>query len=62
MSLPVIRGSIFVRSTRIGWLLTKVGTQKKEINWLALFADFGLPSLRDQLLDGGFFVRGQCGI
>ena len=29
MSLPVIRGSIFYRSTRIGQLLTKVGTPKK---------------------------------
>ena len=29
MTIPVIRASIFVRSTRIGQLLTKVGAQKK---------------------------------
>jgi len=30
MSLPVIRTSIFFRSTRVGQLLTKLGAQKKE--------------------------------
>ena len=39
MSLPVIRGSIFVRSTRIGQLLTKVGTQKKEWRGMEMFLD-----------------------
>ena len=29
MSIPVIRSSIFLRSTRIGQLVTKMGTQKK---------------------------------
>jgi tetratricopeptide (TPR) repeat protein len=39
MSLPLIRGSIFVRSTRIGQLLTKVGTQKKEWRGMEMFLD-----------------------
>ena len=39
MSLPLIRGSIFVRSTRIGQLLTKVGTQKKEWGGMEMFLD-----------------------
>jgi tetratricopeptide (TPR) repeat protein len=39
MSLPVIRGSIFVRSTRIGQLLTKVGTRKKEWRGMEMFLD-----------------------
>jgi hypothetical protein len=39
MSLPVIRTSIFVHSTRIGQLLTKVGTQKKEWGGMEMFLD-----------------------
>ena len=39
MSLPIIRASIFVRSTRIGQLLTKVGTQKKEWGGMEMFLD-----------------------
>ena len=39
MSMPVIRGSIFVRSTRIGQLLTKVGTQKREWGGMEMFLD-----------------------
>ena len=39
MSLPVIRSSIFVRSTRIGQLLTKVGTPKKEWGGMEMFLD-----------------------
>jgi tetratricopeptide (TPR) repeat protein len=39
MSLPVIRGSIFYHSTRIGQLLTKVGTQKREWGGMAMFLD-----------------------
>jgi tetratricopeptide (TPR) repeat protein len=39
MSLAVIRGSIFYRSTRIGQLLTKVGTPKKEWGGMAMFLD-----------------------
>ncbi|MFZ0860745.1 MAG: hypothetical protein WCA27_28885 [Candidatus Sulfotelmatobacter sp.] len=39
MSLPVIRSSIFVRSTRIGQVLTKVGTQKKEWGGMEMFLD-----------------------
>jgi len=39
MSLPVIRSAIFLRSTRIGQLLTKVGTQKQEWGGMAMFLD-----------------------
>ena len=39
MSMPVIRSSIFVRSTRIGQLLTKVGTQKREWGGMEMFLD-----------------------
>jgi tetratricopeptide (TPR) repeat protein len=39
MSLPVIRGSIFYHSTRIGQLLTKVGTPKKDWRGMAMFLD-----------------------
>ena len=39
MSMPVIRSSIFVRSTRIGQLLTKVSTQKKQWGGMEMFLD-----------------------
>jgi hypothetical protein len=39
MSLPVIRTNIFVRATRIGQLLTKIGTQKKEWGGMEMFLD-----------------------
>jgi tetratricopeptide (TPR) repeat protein len=39
MSLPVVRGSILYRSTRVGQLLTKVGTPKREWGGMAMFLD-----------------------
>jgi tetratricopeptide (TPR) repeat protein len=39
MSLPVIRSNIFYHSTRIGQLLTKVGTPKREWGGMAMFMD-----------------------
>ncbi|MGC2058954.1 MAG: tetratricopeptide repeat protein [Candidatus Sulfotelmatobacter sp.] len=39
MSLPVIRGSIFYHSTRIGQLLTKLGTPKRDWGGMAMFMD-----------------------
>src|SRR5208337_2780763 len=39
MSLPVIRSSIFLRSTRLGQLLTKLGTQKREWGGMEMFLD-----------------------
>jgi tetratricopeptide (TPR) repeat protein len=39
MSLPVIRTGVFLRSTRIGQLLTKVGTQKREWGGMEMFLD-----------------------
>ncbi len=43
MSLPVIRSSIFIRATRIGQLLTKVGTQKKQWGGMEMFLDKQVP-------------------
>lgn len=39
MSIPVVRSSIFVRSTRIGQFVTKLGTQKKEWRGMQMFLD-----------------------
>ncbi len=39
MNLSVIHTSMFVRSTRIGQLLTKVGTQKREWGGMEMFLD-----------------------
>jgi tetratricopeptide (TPR) repeat protein len=39
MSLPVIRSSIFVRSTRTGQLLTRIGAQKREWGGMEMFLD-----------------------
>src|SRR5208337_2167661 len=44
MSLPVIRTSIFFRSTRLGQFLTKVGTQKREWGGMEMFLDKQVPS------------------
>jgi tetratricopeptide (TPR) repeat protein len=44
MSLPVVRSSIFFRSTRIGQLATKLGTQKKEWRGMELFLDQQVPA------------------
>lgn len=39
MSLPLIRSSIFARSTRIGQLLTKLGSKKREWGGMEMFLD-----------------------
>jgi tetratricopeptide (TPR) repeat protein len=44
MSLPVIRANIFARSTRIGQLLTKLGTQKREWGGMEMFLDKQVPA------------------
>jgi tetratricopeptide (TPR) repeat protein len=44
MSLPVIRSSIFVHSTRIGQLLTKLGTPNREWGGMEMFLDKQVPS------------------
>jgi tetratricopeptide (TPR) repeat protein len=44
MYLPIIRGSIFVRSTRTGQLLTKLGTQKREWGGMEMFLDKQVPA------------------
>ena len=44
MSLPLVRASIFLRSTRIGQLLTKLGTQKREWGGMEMFLDKQVPA------------------
>ena len=44
MSLPAIRASILYHSTRIGQLLTKLGTPKKEWGGMAMFLDKQVPA------------------
>ena len=44
MSIPVVRGNIFFRSTRIGQLVTKLGTQKQEWRGMELFLDKQVPA------------------
>lgn len=44
MNLPVVRTSIFLRSTRIGHLLTKLGTQKREWGGMEMFLDKQVPA------------------
>ena len=44
MSLPVIRASIFLRSTRIGQLFTKLGAQKREWGGMEMFLDRQVPA------------------
>ena len=39
MSIPVIRSSIFLRSTRIGQLVTRLGAQKKTWQGMEMFLD-----------------------
>ena len=39
MSLPVVRASIWFRSTRIGQLLTNIGTQKQQWGGMEMFLD-----------------------
>lgn len=49
MSMPVIRTNIFLRSTRIGQLLTKVGAQKKEWGGMEMFLDKQVPASSPQM-------------
>src|ERR1035441_3751888 len=44
MDLEVIRSSIFFRDTRIGQLVTKLGTPKKEWGGMEMFLDKQLPA------------------
>src|SRR5579862_7273034 len=44
MSLPVIRASIFARSSRLGQFLVKLGTQKKEWRGMEMFLDRQVPA------------------
>ncbi len=44
MSLPIIRGSIFFHSTRVGQLLKKLGAPKREWGGMEMFLDKQLPA------------------
>ncbi|HEX8817208.1 MAG TPA: hypothetical protein VF753_17065 [Terriglobales bacterium] len=44
ISLPIIRANVFVRSTRIGQLLTKLGTQKREWGGMEMFLGKQVPA------------------
>ncbi len=44
MSMPVVRGSIFYHSTRIGQMITRLGTQKKEWRGMEMFLDKQVPA------------------
>ena len=44
MYLPVIRASIFARSSRVGQLLVKLGTRKKEWRGMEMFLDRQVPA------------------
>jgi tetratricopeptide (TPR) repeat protein len=44
MSMPVVRSSILFRSTRIGQLVTKLGTKKREWHGMEMFLDQQVPA------------------
>jgi len=44
MSMPAVRSSIFFRSTRIGQLITKLGTKKREWRGMEMFLDQQVPA------------------
>jgi len=44
MSMPVVRASIFFRSTRIGQLVTRLGTRKREWHGMEMFLDQQVPA------------------
>lgn len=44
MSMPVVRANVFYHSTRIGQLVTKLGTQKKEWRGMEMFLDQQVPA------------------
>ena len=44
MSMPVVRASIFFRSTRIGQLITRLGTKKREWKGMSMFLDQQVPA------------------
>jgi len=44
MSMPVVRSSIFFRTTRIGQLLTSLGTKKREWHGMEMFLEQQVPA------------------
>jgi len=44
MSMPAVRSSVFFRSTRIGQLVTKLGTKKREWHGMEMFLDQQVPA------------------
>jgi hypothetical protein len=44
MTIPVVRANTFFRSTRIGQLVTKLGTKKREWHGMEMFLDQQVPA------------------
>jgi tetratricopeptide (TPR) repeat protein len=44
MNIPVIRASVFLRSTRMGQLLTRISAQKREWGGMEMFLDKQVPA------------------
>jgi len=44
MSMPIVRGSILFRSTRIGQLVSRLGTKKREWHGMEMFLDQQVPA------------------
>ncbi len=51
MSMPVIRTGILLRSSRVGQLLTKVATQKREWGGMEMFLDKQIPATSPLMKD-----------
>ncbi len=49
MSMPVVRASMLYHSTRIGQLVTKLGTQKREWHGMEMFLDKQVPASSPQM-------------
>jgi tetratricopeptide (TPR) repeat protein len=49
MSMPVVRASMFYHSTRIGQLVTRLGTQKREWRGMEMFVDKQVPASSPQM-------------
>ncbi len=49
MSMPVVRATMLYHSTRIGQLVTRLGTQKKEWRGMEMFVDKQVPASSPQM-------------
>lgn len=49
MSMPLVRATMFYRSTRIGQFVTRLGTQKREWHGMEMFLDKQVPASSPQM-------------